>query len=165
MMAAQFAEFLEVILPPYIAARSVADHVSLAEAERFVRDQHQKLLPAGQLSPDHYFKSIVAIDSDNQVGGVWFHIDADKRQAFLYNITVFPQWHRRGYAAAALSLVEEAVRSAGCAVLALNVFAENVGAAELYGKAGYHRVSSHMNKRLCRDVLPSFPVASYRESG
>jgi ribosomal protein S18 acetylase RimI-like enzyme len=148
MTVAQFAEFLEAILPPYIAARSAADHVSLAEAERFARDQHQKLLPAGQLSPGHQFHSIVATDMPGPVGGVWFHIDAERRQAFLYNITIFPKWHRRGYATAALSLVEEAVRSAGCAVLALNVFAENAGAAELYGKAGYHRVSSHMNKRL-----------------
>lgn len=148
MTAAQFAEFMEAILPPYIAVRSVADHVSLAEAERFARDQHQRLLPAGQLSPGHQFHSILATDAPEPVGGVWFHIDADKRQAFLYNITVFPKWQRRGYATAVLSLVEEAVRSAGCAVLALNVFADNVGAAELYDKAGYQRVSSHMNKRL-----------------
>jgi hypothetical protein len=80
MTAVQFAEFMEVILPPYIAARSVADHISLAEAESFARDQHQKLLHAGQFTPDHHFKSIVAIDSENQVGGVWFHIEAERRQ-------------------------------------------------------------------------------------
>ena len=148
MTAAQFTEFMEVILRPYVAARSVADHVSLAEAERFARDQHQKLLPAGQLSPGHQFHSIVAIDSKNQVGGIWFHIDAEKKHAFLYNISIFPEWQRRGYATAALSLVEAAARSAGCAVLALNVFAENTGAAELYRRAGYNFVSSHMNKRL-----------------
>ncbi|MBC7854385.1 MAG: GNAT family N-acetyltransferase [Pirellulaceae bacterium] len=148
MTAEKFAEFLEVILPPYIAARSVADHVSLAEAEQFARDQHAMLLPAGQFTPGHHFLSIVAIDTENQVGGVWFHIDAEKGKAFLYNITVFPKWHRRGYATATLSLVEDAVRSAGCAVLALNVFAENTGAAELYRRAGYNFVSSHMNKRL-----------------
>ena len=148
MTAVQFAEFLEVILPPYIAARSIADHVSFAEAERFARDQHLKLLPAGQLSTGHQFHSIVAIDSKHQVGGVWFHIDAEKRQAFLYNITVFPEWQRRGYATAALSLVEAAARSSGCAVLALNVFADNTGAAELYRRAGYSFVSSQMNKQL-----------------
>ncbi len=148
MTAEQFAEFLEVILPPYIAARSVADHVSLAEAERFARDQHAKLLPAGQFTPGHHFHSIMMAGSDQPVGGVWFHINAEKGQAFLYNITVFPKWCRRGYATAALSLVEAAVRSIGCTVLALNVFAENTAAAELYLKAGYNRVSSHMNKRL-----------------
>ena len=148
MTVAEFAEFMEVILPPYIAARSVADHISLAEAERFARDQHLRLLPAGQCTPGHNFHSIVAIDTDEAVGGVWFHIDAEKGQAFLYNITVFPEWYRRGYATAALSLVEAAVRSIGCSVLALNVFAENTAAAELYLKAGYNRVSSHMNKRL-----------------
>ena len=148
MTAEQFAEFLEVILPPYIAARVQADHISLDAAERFARDQHAKLLPAGQLTPGHHFHSIMATDAAEPVGGVWFHIDAEKGQAFLYNITVFPEWCRRGYATAALSMVEAAVRSAGCAVLALNVFAENTGAAELYRRAGYNFVSSHMNKRL-----------------
>ena len=148
MTAVQFAGFLEVILPPYIAARSAADRVSLDEAESFARDQHARLLPEGHRTPGHYFQSIVATAAPEPVGGVWFHIDADKRQAFLYNITVFPKWQRCGYATAVLSLVEKAARSAGCAVLALNVFADNVGAAELYDKAGYQRVSSHMNKRL-----------------
>ncbi|MCE9528497.1 MAG: GNAT family N-acetyltransferase [Planctomycetales bacterium] len=148
MTAAQFAEFLEVILPLYIAARSVADQVSLVEAERFARNQHQKLLPAGQFTPGHQFHSIVASDVPDPVGGVWFHIDAEKRQAFLYNIAVFPQWQRRGFATSVLPLVEEVVRSAGCRVLALNVFAENAAAADLYRKSGYSTVASHMNKRL-----------------
>lgn len=148
MTAAQYAEFLQVILPPYIAARSAADHISPAAAERFARDQHARLLPEGQQTPGHHFHSMVADDAIEPVGGVWYHLDGEKGQAFLYNITVFPAWRRRGYATAALSLVEEAVRSAGCAVLALNVFAENTGAAEMYRQAGYNFVSSHMNKRV-----------------
>jgi ribosomal protein S18 acetylase RimI-like enzyme len=148
MSETQYAEFMEAILPAYIAARSAADYVPLDEAERFARDQHRQLLPAGQATPGHHFQAIVAPVSEQPVGGVWFYVDTAKGEAFLYNITVFPQWCRSGYATAALSLVEEAVRLAGCKVLALNVFAENAGAAELYRKAGYARVSSHMNKRL-----------------
>lgn len=148
MTAVQYATFMEAILPAYVAARSAADHVSLAEAERFARDQHRQLLPAGQATPGHQFQAIIAPAAEEPVGGVWFHIDAEKGKAFLYNITVFPEWQRRGYATAALALVEEAVRSAGCAMLALNVFTDNTGAAELYRRTGYSFVSSHMNKRL-----------------
>ncbi|MGI8978109.1 MAG: GNAT family N-acetyltransferase [Pirellulaceae bacterium] len=148
MSVVQYAEFMEAILPAYVAARSAADHVSMDEAERFASDQHRLLLPAGKATPGHQFQAIMAPASEQPVGGVWFYSDCEKGQAYLYNITVYPPWCRRGFATAALALVEEAVRSAGCKVLALNVFAENVGAAELYLRSGYARISSHMNKRL-----------------
>lgn len=148
MTAPRFAEFMAAIIPPYVAERMAADHLSQDAAERFARDQHARLLSAGQLTPGHHFQSLVAADIAEPVGGVWFFLDAEKREAFLYNITVFSDYRRRGYATATLALVEAAARSAGCAVLGLNVFANNAGAAELYHRAGYKTVSSHMNRRL-----------------
>jgi ribosomal protein S18 acetylase RimI-like enzyme len=148
MTAPQFADYLTDIVPPYSVERVAADHISQDAAEHFVRDQHARLLPAGQTTPGHHFQSLVTADIAEPVGGVWFFLDAVKGEAFLYNITVFPQWRRRGYATAALALVEAAARSAGCAVLGLNVFATNTGAAEMYRRAGYKTVSSHMNRRL-----------------
>ena len=148
MTKAQFSEFMEVILPPYVAERAAADHVSTDVAERYARDQHARLLPDGHLTAGHRFLCMVSTNNDQPVGGVWLWIDIGNKQAFLYNITVFPRHRRRGFASDALVLVEEMVRSAGCTTLGLNVFSSNDGAIALYRKLGFSAVSSYWNKPL-----------------
>jgi ribosomal protein S18 acetylase RimI-like enzyme len=146
MTEAEAAGFLETVLPPYIAERAAADHVSSDEAERVARALHAQLLPGGKAGPGHTIAWIVA--EDQPVGGLWFYLDTSNREAYVYNITVFPQHRRRGFARGALTLVEQAARDAGCRTLALNVFAPNKGAIALYRKLGFSAVSMHMNKAL-----------------
>ncbi len=148
MTQIQFSDFMEVIGPPYVAERAAADHVSPEVAKRYARHQHMRLLPDGHRTTGHRFLRIVSTDSDQSVGGVWFWIDAENKQAFLYNVTVFPQHRRRGFASDALVLVEEMVRSAGCTTLGLNVFSSNDGAIAFYRKVGFNAVSSYWNKAL-----------------
>jgi ribosomal protein S18 acetylase RimI-like enzyme len=148
MTQAQFSDFMEVILLPYVAERAAADHVSAEVAEQYARDQHARLLPDGHLTTGHRFLRMVSTNSDQPVGGVWFWIDVENKQAFLYNITVFTQYRRRGVATNALALVEEMVREAGCATLGLNVFSSNDGAIALYRRVGFSAVSSYFNKVL-----------------
>jgi len=148
MTKAQFSEFMEVILPPYVAERAAADHVATDVAEHYARDQHARLLADGHLTAGHRFLSMVSTNNNQSVGGVWFWIDVGNKQAFLYNITVFPQYRRRGFASDALALVEQTVRAAGCATLGLNVFSSNSGALALYRKVGFNAVSSYLNKAL-----------------
>jgi acetyltransferase (GNAT) family protein len=102
MTQAQFSDFMEVILLPYVAERAAADHVSTEMAEQYARDQHERLLPDAHLTTGHRFLSMVSTNSDQPVGGVWFWIDLENKQAFLYNITVFAQYRRRGFASDAL---------------------------------------------------------------
>jgi ribosomal protein S18 acetylase RimI-like enzyme len=109
MTKAQFSEFMEVILSPYVAERAAADHVSTDVAERYARDQHARLLADGHLTAGHRFLRIVSTNNNQPVGGVWLWIDVGNKQAFLYNITVFPQYRRRGFASDALALVEQTV--------------------------------------------------------
>ena len=148
MTQAQFAEFMDVILPPYVAERAAADHVSMDVAKRYARDQHARLLADGHLTAGHHFLRMVSTNNDQPVGGVWLWIDAGNKQAFLYNITVFPHYRRRGFASDALSQVEQTARAAGCATLGLNVFSSNSGALALYRKAGFNAASSYFNKAL-----------------
>lgn len=146
MTESEVAGFLETVLPPYIAERAAADHIPNEEAERSARVQHAQLLPGGKAAPGHTIAWIVA--GEEPVGGVWFFIDSANREAYIYNITVFPQHRRRGYASGALALIEEAARQSGCRRLALNVFAPNAAAIALYRKLGFAAVSMHMNKAL-----------------
>ena len=148
MTQAQFSDFMEAIGPPYVAERAAADHVSTEVAKRYAHHQHARLLPDGHRTTGHRFLRIVSTDSDQSVGGVWFWIDVENKQAFLYNITVLPQHRRCGFASDALALVEEMVRSAGCTTLGLNVFSSNDGAIALYRKVGFSAVSSYWSKAL-----------------
>lgn len=148
MTHAQVADFMEVIRPPYVAERAAADHISTEAAEHDVRDQHARLLPDGHLTVGHRFLCVASASGDQPVGGVWFRIDAERRQAFVYYITVFPPYRRRGFASDALALVEEMAREAGCTTLGLNVFSSNDGAIALYRKVGFSAVSSYFNKVL-----------------
>src|SRR4030081_3212006 len=91
MTQAHYSAFMEDIVPPYVAERAAADHVSAEVANRYARHQHARLLPEGHRTTGHRFLRIVSTDSDESVGGVWFWIDVENKQGFVYNITVFSQ--------------------------------------------------------------------------
>ena len=148
MNQAQFIGFMEAIFPPYVAERAAADHVSLEVAEQYARGQHAQLLPDGHLTVGHKFLRVLSTDSGQSVGDVWFWIDDENKQAFLYYIVVLPEHRRRGFASAALTAIEEMVRAAGCISLGLNVFSSNDGAIALYHTLGFCPVSSYWNKPL-----------------
>jgi ribosomal protein S18 acetylase RimI-like enzyme len=148
MTQAQLSRFMGAIFPSYVADRAAADHVSLEMAEQYARVQHARLLPDGHLTVGHRFLRILSTDSGQEVGGVWFWIDDENKQGFLYYIAVLPEHRRRGFASAALTSVERMVRAAGCISLGLNVFSSNDGAIALYRKLGFCPVSSYWNKPL-----------------
>lgn len=126
-----------LIVPDYVAERTIADRISPQEAERSVRAQHLQLLPNGRQTVGHYFLRIARVSSAEWLGGVWTFTDLATRTAFLYNITVFPKFRRQGIARDALVLLQDHVRALGCTTLALNVFATNVGARGLYKSMGF----------------------------
>ena len=146
MTQVQFSNFMEVMFAPYVAERAVADHVPNELTAQYARDQHAQLLPQGHLTPGHRFLNIVAASEDRPVGGVWLSVGVESKHAFLYNITVLPQYRRRGFASDTLTQIEEIACAAGCTTLGLNVFSSNAGAMALYRKNGFGAVSAYMNK-------------------
>ena len=148
MNQVQFIGFMETILPSYVAERATADHVSLEIAGQYARAQLARLLPDGRLTIGHRFLRVLSSDSGQGVGDVWFWIDGENKQAFLYYVAVLPEHRRRGFASAALTVIEEMVRAAGCISLGLNVFSSNHGAIALYRKLGFCTVASYWNKPL-----------------
>jgi ribosomal protein S18 acetylase RimI-like enzyme len=148
MNQAQFVGFMEAVFPSYVAERAAADHVSLEMAEQYARVQLARLLPDGHLTVGHRFLRVLSTDSGQGVGDVWFWIDSENKQAFLYYIAVLPEHRRRGFASAALVAIEEMVRAAGCISLGLNVFSSNHGAIALYRRLGFCTVASYWTKPL-----------------
>ena len=123
----------------------------LDAAQRYVRVQHAALLPDGPRTAGHRFYRIVSTASGETVGHVWLHVDVAAAQAFVYDVTILPAHRRRRFATSALTWVEAVARDAGCATLALNVFADNRGAMAMYHILGFQAVAHHMNKVIRDD--------------
>ncbi|MCL4308579.1 MAG: GNAT family N-acetyltransferase [Candidatus Thermoplasmatota archaeon] len=144
-------------LPPYLnrlIPEYAQDHVrdgswTPEEAEGRARSEVESLLPHGVDTPDHYLFAIRAQGED--VGRIWFarRQDAGGRPyAFVYDLLVYPQHRRHGYAEAAMRAIEAKVRELGLERLALHVFGANAGAIRLYQRLGYTTTNILMAKTV-----------------
>lgn len=66
----------------------------------------------------------------------------------LYNLTIFEEYRRRGYASEALSVLEDWAREQGMAGIILHVFGHNHSARALYRKSGYVERNVTMVKKV-----------------
>ncbi|HEY7936210.1 MAG TPA: GNAT family N-acetyltransferase [Candidatus Limnocylindrales bacterium] len=107
------------------------------------------LLPDGQATTDHQFKSILNEDG-LVVGALWFAPDrVDGRRAiFIWDIVIAEDFRGRGYGRAALAALEPIARSLGYDEIGLHVFGDNEIARDLYRSAGYVETNVSMVKRL-----------------
>jgi ribosomal protein S18 acetylase RimI-like enzyme len=71
-----------------------------------------------------------------------------KPHAFVYNIEVYPDFRRRGYAEAAMKELEVVARRMGAETIRLHVFGHNAAARPLYVKLGYEPTNIVMAKSL-----------------
>jgi len=129
---------IALFMGPRLAGYSAVDVDDLTAVE----------LRSRQLTVGHRFLRVLSTDSGHGVGDVWFWIDSENKQAFLYYIAIMPEHRRSGFASAALTAIEEMVRAAGCISVGLNVFSSNHGAIALYRKLGFCTVASYWNKPL-----------------
>lgn len=150
MSATFFAEFAEQLAKDY-AEENVTAGLWLAEtALERARSSTQNALPQGIDTPDHYLFEIKADTQSETVGYLWF-ANVERygvRSAFVYELTVYPQFRRQGHAAAAFRLMEERLRQLGSVAIELNVFASNPGAQALYASLGYVTTKMNMRKPL-----------------
>jgi len=120
-----------------------------ADALRLSREEHEKLLPQGPATPDHHLWSIVRSGDREPVGMLWMGVvHKPSRRAFIYNIEIYPQFRRHGYAMQAMLRLEEEARRLGLESIGLHVFGHNTAARPLYEKLGYVPTNINMTKRL-----------------
>jgi ribosomal protein S18 acetylase RimI-like enzyme len=111
---------------------------------------HRRLLPEGLATPGQYIYSIRDENLGQNVGVIWFarYEEGGKRLAFIYDITIFEQFRRRGYGTQAMLALEEKVKEVGLDTIALHVFGHNQSALALYEKVGYEITDINMAKTL-----------------
>ena len=111
-----------------------------------------ELLPQGHETPNRHFATVVDQEAGQRVGETWYlvHPRAGKVQFWIDWIWIDPDHRRKGYAVAALRLLEEEARRRGADRVGLSVWFDNPGAIALYQKLGYAPASMWMMKLLDR---------------
>jgi ribosomal protein S18 acetylase RimI-like enzyme len=146
---AQFDAWLSQAIVEYAQEHVVDGRWSEEEAVEKSRAEHDQLLPQGLHTPDHHLWSIVRSSDRTPVGILWVAIrPTPKRHAFVYNIEIFPEFRRQGFAEAAMRTLEVEARGMGAETIRLHVFGHNTAARPLYEKLGYTPTNIVMAKPL-----------------
>jgi ribosomal protein S18 acetylase RimI-like enzyme len=149
MTQAQFDAWLSRAIAEYAQDHVVDGRWSEEEAVEKSRAEHDQLLPQGLKTPDHHLWSIVSASDRKAVGILWVAIrQTPKPNAFIYNIEIFPEFRRRGFAEAAMRMLEVEARRMGAETVRLHVFGHNTAARPLYEKLGYTATNIVMAKPL-----------------
>lgn len=132
--------------------------MSRDDAEAKAEQDHARLLPLGQATPQHHFS--VARSHGSRVGTLWLAEQRDDAGplAWVYNVETEPGERRKGYGRALMLLAEDVAAGLGLERIGLNVFAGNTAAIALYDDLGYEvveadAVGQRRVKRLA--VVPS----------
>jgi len=118
------------------------------------RREFDALLPAGLDTPDNFLFEILDEQEGQVVGFVWYAIERKKGpcSAYIYDLEIKIEHRRKGHALRALQALESIAAAAGANSMGLNVFANNLGAQELYNQLGYAPTNFNMRKPLHQPI-------------
>jgi len=120
-----------------------------AEAAARATAEFARFAPAGQATPGHEFRSVVA-EGGETVGSVWFAPNEATGHGalFLWDIAIAADFRGRGYGRAALEALDRIALELGYDSIRLHVFGDNEVARNLYRSAGYAETDVSMVKHL-----------------
>jgi ribosomal protein S18 acetylase RimI-like enzyme len=151
---AEFGAFRERAIKEYAAEHVRAGSWSESLAEELATKDTDRLLPDGVDTPGMLLLAAESAAAD-LVGFAWVALEHERTGgAYLYDIEIVPEQRGRGYGRALLGAVEREVEKRGCDSIALNVFAGNRVARQLYESSGYEITSLRMRKTLAPDSAP-----------
>jgi ribosomal protein S18 acetylase RimI-like enzyme len=148
MAEAEFVRYSEASVEDY--ARSMARNFvrPIEETRIEARKQVKGLLKQGAHTKGHHMFAVIDKNTGDEVGSVWVYVDDEKKQAFLYDITIAAQHRRKGYGRAVMESLERMAKQMNATSIALHVFADNPAAIRLYQEQGYRTASFNMHKEL-----------------
>lgn len=118
-------------------------------AEQRAAAEFLSILPEGQTTPGHDFRSVLNEDGVI-IGALWFAPDRGPGRStiFIWDIGIDPAFRGHGYGRATLAALEPIARELGYSEIGLHVFGDNEVARNLYRSAGYAETDVSMVKRL-----------------
>ncbi|HJZ47702.1 MAG TPA: GNAT family N-acetyltransferase [Roseiflexaceae bacterium] len=149
MTEAEFQAYLQPAIEEYGQDHVTSGRWSAEEANEKSAEEYRKLLPDGLASPDQHLFSIKNEQGEN-VGMLWFAVTerSGQRGAFIYDVKIYEQFQRRGYATQSFQVLEPLARDMGLTTISLHVFGHNTAARALYEKLGFVTKNIVMSKTI-----------------
>ncbi|MFB1100231.1 GNAT family N-acetyltransferase [Terribacillus sp. JSM ZJ617] len=148
MNTEEVQQYIDFEIPNYAenvsANLGIPKETALKDADK----QLHSLLTEENRKKDHFIGHVVCEDKKENVGIIWYNIQPERDRIFIFHIYIFETFRKRGYASAALTLLEEVAKKEGIGTIALNVFANNADAQHVYSRLGYETVSMVKTKKL-----------------
>lgn len=150
MQATEFEPFMALSMQEQAQGHVKEGRWKAEEAEANIRKMREQLLPEGLNTPGHFFYTLVAEDSDQPVGTLWFTLNEHdgEKSLFVMDIQIASEHRRKGYGTEAFKLMENKAREMGIKTITLHVFRENAPAQAMYRKLGYSGSDDRMEKKL-----------------
>jgi len=144
---AEYPIWLEKVIPGYAEDKVESGQWPAESALALSQKEFLELLPNGKDTKNNYLFTVLSVGG-NAVGTLWFvaHERANRRIAYVYDITISPEHRRQGYAYQAFKAMEPEVARLGLRGIALHVFGHNKAAQALYLKLGYVTTNINMFK-------------------
>ena len=145
-----FDTYIERDIRLYAEENVRAGYWSEAEALDKSRKAHERLLPEGLATKNHYLFAIQEAATGTTVGSLWLMADreTERRTGFIFDLFVDEAYRRKGFATQAMLALEHKAEELGLKTLGLHVFAHNPVAFDLYQGLGYQVKSLNMTKPL-----------------
>jgi RimJ/RimL family protein N-acetyltransferase len=121
-----------------------------AKAAEYALSVIDEILPQGLDTPGHFIFHLRS-DSDQNIGVLWFEVrseDDAPLTLFIFDLEIFVDFQRQGWAQRALIAVEAWANDRGIRRLELNMFADNEAAQALYRAAAFKPCEITMGKNL-----------------
>jgi ribosomal protein S18 acetylase RimI-like enzyme len=139
MNEAVYAAYKESTIASFAHEQVTAQLWNAHDALGQARADFYTMLPQGLGTSDNYLYEIHGPGETGAVGTLWF---AEKRQgerriAYVYDVLIRPEHQRKGYATQAFVELQRHLVALGFHEIALQVFAHNMNAQNLYRKLGF----------------------------
>jgi len=149
MTRSQYQTYISEETGRYARENVRAGYWPRKDAIKLSNQAHEKLLPKGLSTKDHFF-FVISDQEGRTIGYIWFAIDSRKhlKEAFIYDFFIIRKYRGKGMGTAALEETGREARRLGARKLSLHVFHHNEVARALYGKVGFSIDSLNMSKKL-----------------
>jgi RimJ/RimL family protein N-acetyltransferase len=147
----EFKAYSEIAGKQYAEEKVKSGNWEKENAPALAEREFKALLPNGIETKDNYLYSILEEKSNEKVGFIWIASNVPhslKNDLFIYDFEIFESFRRKGYAIAALKLLEEKARELGKNRISLHVFGQNQAARKLYQKSGFEETNVVMSKKV-----------------
>ena len=117
------------------------------EALERSRKEHEKFLPDGLATKDHFLYTILD-EERTKLGILWVQVKmgVHHREAFIFDFVIEEQFRGKGFGKQALIALDGIMKEMGVESISLHVFGFNTNAIGLYKKSGYEVTDLQMRK-------------------